>query len=146
MNEMVRLAAVGDVHCTRTSEGALQPLFAQMVECADVIALTRELVAPLSIEFVSNEPFDDRRGPGIDGHAAGQAPISYTLLAKVFVPDAAGLVVWPGSHLAHQELFHERGTRALVEVGGDATRLSPPSCWRPPSSASSTRPPSPTRG
>jgi len=44
MTEIVRLAAVGDIHCTRTSEGALQPLFAQMVECADVIALSGDLV------------------------------------------------------------------------------------------------------
>src|SRR5690348_8886659 len=39
-----RVAAVGDIHCTRTSEGALQPLFAQMVESADIIALAGDLV------------------------------------------------------------------------------------------------------
>ena len=44
MADLVRVAAVGDVHCTKTSEGALQPLFAQMVESADVIALTGDLV------------------------------------------------------------------------------------------------------
>ncbi|GAC1325026.1 MAG: metallophosphoesterase [Chloroflexota bacterium] len=44
MTKLVRVAAVGDVHCTRTSEGALQPLFAQMAECADVIALAGDLV------------------------------------------------------------------------------------------------------
>ncbi|HEV7662113.1 MAG TPA: metallophosphoesterase [Chloroflexota bacterium] len=44
MTDLVRVAAVGDVHCTKTSEGTLQPLFAQMVECADVIALAGDLV------------------------------------------------------------------------------------------------------
>jgi Icc-related predicted phosphoesterase len=44
MNEMVRIAAVGDVHCTKTSDGVLQPLFGQMAESADVIALCGDLV------------------------------------------------------------------------------------------------------
>ncbi len=44
MSEMVRVAAAGDIHCTKTSEGVLSPLFAQMVECADVIALCGDLV------------------------------------------------------------------------------------------------------
>jgi Icc-related predicted phosphoesterase len=44
MTPLVRVAAVGDLHCTKTSEGVLQPLFAQMAECADVIALAGDLV------------------------------------------------------------------------------------------------------
>src|SRR3989442_10410341 len=44
MTDLLRVAAVGDVHCTKTSEGTLQPLFAQMAECADVIALCGDLV------------------------------------------------------------------------------------------------------
>src|SRR6185436_16715782 len=44
MSEMVRVAAVGDIHCTKTSEGVLQPLFAQMAESADIIALCGDLV------------------------------------------------------------------------------------------------------
>jgi Icc-related predicted phosphoesterase len=44
MADLVRIAAVGDLHCTKSSEGALQPLFAQMTECADVIALAGDLV------------------------------------------------------------------------------------------------------
>jgi predicted phosphodiesterase len=42
--DLVRVAAVGDVHCTRTSNGTLQALFAQMAERADVIALAGDLV------------------------------------------------------------------------------------------------------
>src|SRR5436190_21330593 len=44
MPDLIRVAAVGDVHCTRTSEGVLQPLFAEMAEAADIIALAGDLV------------------------------------------------------------------------------------------------------
>src|SRR5215216_8139001 len=44
MTDMVRVAAVGDIHCTKTSEGVLQPLFTQMAESADVLALCGDLV------------------------------------------------------------------------------------------------------
>jgi Icc-related predicted phosphoesterase len=43
MTEMMRVAAVGDIHCSKTSQGVLQPMFAQMAECADVIALCGDL-------------------------------------------------------------------------------------------------------
>jgi Icc-related predicted phosphoesterase len=39
----VRLAAVGDLHCTKSSQGALQPLFAQAAERADVLVLCGDL-------------------------------------------------------------------------------------------------------
>jgi Icc-related predicted phosphoesterase len=41
--EMVRLAAVGDIHCDKTSQGALQPLFAQAAELADALVLCGDL-------------------------------------------------------------------------------------------------------
>jgi Icc-related predicted phosphoesterase len=44
MADLIRVAAVGDLHCTKTSEGVLQPLFTQMAESADVIALAGDLV------------------------------------------------------------------------------------------------------
>jgi Icc-related predicted phosphoesterase len=44
MADLLRIAAVGDVHCTKTSEGTLQGLFTQMAESADVIALAGDLV------------------------------------------------------------------------------------------------------
>jgi Icc-related predicted phosphoesterase len=39
----VRLAAVGDVHCTKNSQGALQPIFAAVAEQADVLVLCGDL-------------------------------------------------------------------------------------------------------
>ena len=41
--EAVRLAAVADIHCGRTSQGRLQPLFARAAASADVLALCGDL-------------------------------------------------------------------------------------------------------
>jgi len=39
----VRIAAVGDIHCTRTSQGAFQSLFTQVSQQADVLILCGDL-------------------------------------------------------------------------------------------------------
>ena len=39
----VRVAAVGDLHCTKTSQGAFQPLFAAIREAADVLLIAGDL-------------------------------------------------------------------------------------------------------
>lgn len=41
--QVVRLAAVGDIHCGKTSQGAFQELFRQISEAADVLALCGDL-------------------------------------------------------------------------------------------------------
>ena len=43
MNSVVRVAAVGDLHCGKASQGALQPLFAKATEAADVLVLCGDL-------------------------------------------------------------------------------------------------------
>jgi Icc-related predicted phosphoesterase len=40
---VVRLAAVGDIHCTKTSQGSLQPLFQQINDRADILLLCGDL-------------------------------------------------------------------------------------------------------
>jgi Icc-related predicted phosphoesterase len=40
---VVRLAALGDLHCTKTSQGVFQPLFARIAESADLLLLTGDL-------------------------------------------------------------------------------------------------------
>jgi hypothetical protein len=71
-------------------------------------------------------------GPHIDGHGRGEDPPgSFTLLAGILLTDqqarrSGNLWVWPGSHLAHAELFRERGTRILMPSGGHLTSLDPP--------------------
>ena len=39
----VRIAALGDLHCTRTSVGRFQPLFSQISEAADMVLLAGDL-------------------------------------------------------------------------------------------------------
>jgi Icc-related predicted phosphoesterase len=41
--ETVRLAAMGDTHCEKTSQGMFQPLFAAVAEAADVLVLCGDL-------------------------------------------------------------------------------------------------------
>ena len=42
---VLRLAAVGDIHCTGKSQGAFQPLFSQISERADVLLLCGDLTS-----------------------------------------------------------------------------------------------------
>jgi Icc-related predicted phosphoesterase len=41
--DVVRVAAVGDLHCGKTSQGTLQPLFARMADSADVVLMCGDL-------------------------------------------------------------------------------------------------------
>src|SRR3989442_14968632 len=41
----VRVAALGDLHCTKTSQGAFQPLFTRMAEFAELFLLAGDLTA-----------------------------------------------------------------------------------------------------
>src|SRR5215471_10757256 len=43
MGALVRVAAVGDLHCTKTSQGAFQPLFARVAERAEALLLAGDL-------------------------------------------------------------------------------------------------------
>jgi hypothetical protein len=71
-------------------------------------------------------------GPHIDGHGPHQDPPgTFTLLAGIVLSDQSGpaagnLWIWPGSHIEHQRLFAERGTRVLQQTSGHPTLLDPP--------------------
>jgi hypothetical protein len=41
--DVVRVAAVGDLHCSKSSGGAFQPLFAEAAEHADALVLCADL-------------------------------------------------------------------------------------------------------
>ena len=43
MARTLRVAAVGDLHCTKGSEGAFQPFFAKIGDSADVFVLCGDL-------------------------------------------------------------------------------------------------------
>src|SRR5262245_15727515 len=40
---VVRVAALGDLHCTKSSQGAFQPLFTKIAESAEVLLLAGDL-------------------------------------------------------------------------------------------------------
>ncbi|HYD80761.1 MAG TPA: metallophosphoesterase [Paucimonas sp.] len=42
-NEKIRLAAIGDLHCTKSTAGALRPMFRQVAESADMLFLCGDL-------------------------------------------------------------------------------------------------------
>jgi Icc-related predicted phosphoesterase len=42
--KIVRIAAVGDLHCTKNSHGMLQPLFSKIAQSADILVLCGDLV------------------------------------------------------------------------------------------------------
>jgi hypothetical protein len=111
------------------------------------LAIAEELVAPLHldhrfdhVQVATTIPVHPHRpgGPHIDGHGPGQEPPqSFTLLAGVLVTDqtldqSGNLWVWPGSHLDHSHLFHDRGARVLQATGGHATMLDPPFAFGDP--------------
>jgi Icc-related predicted phosphoesterase len=43
MAATVRVAALADLHCTKTSQGAFQPLFARIAESADILVMAGDL-------------------------------------------------------------------------------------------------------
>jgi ectoine hydroxylase-related dioxygenase (phytanoyl-CoA dioxygenase family) len=129
---------------------------ARLPRCEDVLrrspalSIAEELVVPLALDFAfdhvqvstTTAPYGlVPGGPHLDGHAPGfDPPATFTLLAGVLLsdqsePDAGNLWVWPGSHLAHERMFRERGSevlRGLQANGGHTTLLvSPPELARP---------------
>src|SRR5262245_25763728 len=48
--EIVRVAAVGDIHCSKNSQGLIQPLFASVGDYADVLLLCGDLTDYGTIE------------------------------------------------------------------------------------------------
>src|SRR5262245_62228949 len=43
MASTLRLAALADLHCTKTSQGVFQPLFARIAEAADLLVMAGDL-------------------------------------------------------------------------------------------------------
>ena len=112
-----------------------------------VLAIAEELVTPNTLDHAFDHiqvattvaPWSHvPGGPHIDGHGPAQdPPASFTLLAGVLLteqrdPQSGNLWVWPGSHLAHERLFRERGTRVLQASGGHSTLIHPPAPLGPP--------------
>ena len=110
----------------------------EMLRHSAALSIAEELVSPLMldhgfdhIQIATTVPGWSHRpgGPHIDGHGPGQDPPgSFTMLAGIFMSDqrssqSGNLWVWPGSHLDHQRLFQQRGTKILQQTGGHSTLL-----------------------
>jgi hypothetical protein len=125
----------------------------RLPRCDDVLrrspalAVAGELVAPDTLDHAFDHiqvattvaPWSHvPGGPHIDGHGPGQdPPASFTMLVGVLLTEqrdtqSGNLWVWPGSHLAHERLFRDRGSRVLQASGGHSTLIAPPAPLGPP--------------
>ena len=99
----VRIAAVADLHCSKSSKGSLQPLFAQAAQVADVLALCGDLTdygLPEEAHLLVSELAAAERIPIVavlgnhDFEANKQAEISRVLDdAGVHVLDGDGVIL-----------------------------------------------------
>ncbi|HZR21998.1 MAG TPA: metallophosphoesterase [Vicinamibacterales bacterium] len=98
----VRVAALADLHCTKTSQGAFQPVFAGVADVADVLLLAGDLT---------------------DYGLPEEAKVLARELASVRVPIAAVL----GNHDIEsgkaEEICHILADTGVTMLDGDATEL-----------------------
>ena len=99
MTRSLRIAAVGDLHCTAASEGAFQPLFAKIAASADVVVLCGDLTdygTPDEARVLARE-LSALKLPKVavlgnhDFEAAGATEVSKVLA------DAGGVIVLDGT-------------------------------------------------
>src|ERR671916_645108 len=78
---VVRVAAVGDVHCKKTSQGELQPLFQQISDSADILLLCGDLTdfgLPEEAQVLAKELTSGLKIPAIavfGNHDFGSGPV-----------------------------------------------------------------------
>lgn len=115
------------------------PACDQALRSSDALRAADELVAPAKLGHAFGHiqvattvsPWPNvPGGPHLDGHTE-DPPGSFTILAGILLTDqsesqSGNLWVWPGSHLAHAEMFKIRGARALLSTQGHSTMLDPP--------------------
>lgn len=153
VEDLVRQVPPMDGDAATPGQHGWFPPVAALPRCDDLLrrspalAIAEELVAPNTLEHrfdhiqlaTTVPPWPHVPGaPHIDGHGPGQdPPFSFTLLAGILLTDqhatqTGNIWVWPGSHLRHQELFTERGTKVLQQTGGHSMALDPPLALGPP--------------
>lgn len=96
--DIVRVAAVGDMHLTRTGQGTLQPLFAQIADTADILLVCGDLTSlglPEEAQVLARELAPASRIPilvvfGNHEYESGQAAEVRRII------EAAGAIVLDG--------------------------------------------------
>jgi Icc-related predicted phosphoesterase len=103
IREPVRIAALGDLHCTRSSAGKFQALFAQISESADMVLLAGDLTE-------TGQPEEAR--------------ILARELSALRIPGAAvlGNHDWESGH--HEEVSHILSETGLNMLDGEACEIS----------------------
>jgi Icc-related predicted phosphoesterase len=99
---VVRVAAVGDLHCTKTSQGAFQPLFVRITDSADVLLLAGDLT-----DYGSPE----------------EARVLARELTPLRIPTAAVLGNHDVESDKQEEIRHILADIGVVVLDGDATEM-----------------------
>jgi Icc-related predicted phosphoesterase len=100
---VVRIAALADLHCTKTSQGAFQPLFARVAESADLLVIAGDLT---------------------DYGLPEEARVLARELASLRIPAAAVLGNHDVESDRQQEIRAILGDAGVVVLDGDATELA----------------------
>jgi Icc-related predicted phosphoesterase len=110
---VVRVAAIGDVHCSATCRGALQPILTQIAACADILAICGDLTnhgLPEETESLVHEL-----------SAVGQMPVVAVLGNHDYeadrVDEVRKILLGAGVHLLDGDVFEYRNL-AIVGVKG----------------------------
>jgi Icc-related predicted phosphoesterase len=99
---VVRVAAIGDLHCTKTSQGAFQSLFAKIAEAADVLLIAGDLT---------------------DYGLPEEARVLARELASVRIPTAAVLGNHDFESDKQEEICQVLGDAGVQVLDGDACEL-----------------------
>lgn len=99
---VVRVAAVGDLHCSKSSQGSLQPLFAKIADTADVMLLAGDLT---------------------DYGLPEEARVLARELTPLRIPTAAVLGNHDVESDKQDELRHIFSDAGIVILDGDATEM-----------------------
>jgi Icc-related predicted phosphoesterase len=100
---VVRIAALADLHCTKTSQGAFQPLFARVAESADILVISGDLT---------------------DYGLPEEARVLARELSSLRIPAAAVLGNHDVESDRQQEIRAILGDAGVVVLDGDATELA----------------------
>lgn len=133
VSETLRVAAVGDIHCTRTSAGQLAPFFAQVGAAADILLLAGDLTdygLPVEAQILAHELSSGLRIPVIavlgnhDYESGKQEEVSHILCdAGVNMLDGESIEVMGIGFAGTKGFAGGFGRSTLGAWGEDVTKL-----------------------